>query len=95
MKTLKIYSRIISEKSNLGRFYNKVTQYIVVYDGNEFKNEHSMELNNPRLRVPFNLLLKTQNKTVIKEFASKLSKYSNSDKWLRKTLTEIIGEKTL
>lgn len=100
MKTLTIHARYVLRKTGyressgedeaqyLG-IYRESTQYVVTYDGREYRNGHAEHVENPRLRVPFRLVLETRSKADIKRFAERLGR-TNAEKWLSALLLDIM-----
>ncbi len=85
MKTLTIHSRTILTKTG----YRESPQYVVEYDGNTYRNGHSETIGNPRLKIPFRVILKTRSKAELSRFISKPGK-TNADKWLSALLGDIL-----
>lgn len=91
MKTIMIYKREITERTCYRKFrYKSRTQYTLVYDKNTLKN-HYEEIDNPRLRVKFILVLKTRSINKLEDFMNSLSK-TEDDKWLKNNLLSILKE---
>lgn len=91
MKTLTIYTRTILEKtgfSNKKYAFKQKMQFIVFYDNQECKN-HYESMNNPRLKIKFNQVLKTRSLNKVNEFTSKLSK-SNDDQSLKEAIENVL-----
>ncbi len=90
MKTLKIYKREISERPGFSRFrIRKVTQYVVLYDGSEYRNQHQEDFDNYKLRIRFVEVLNTRKSRSLDSFLMKLTN-TDSDKWLKHTLETFV-----
>lgn len=89
MKTLTIHSRTILERTGYRAHpYREALQYVVSYDNREYRNGHAESVENPRLRVPFRLILQTRSKDVITAFAAKLGR-KDAEKWLSALLGDL------
>lgn len=89
MKTLTIYKRSILERTGFKKWaYKNVDQITIVYNDLETSN-HSEDINNKRLKVKFNVILKTRSKKRIQVFINSLGR-CNSDKWLKNQLINIL-----
>lgn len=87
MKTLRIYKRTILERTGYKKHpYKEVEQITIIYDGKEISN-HYEDINNPRLKVKFELGLETRKKQVVKEFYSKLGR-TDGDKFVKSILVD-------
>lgn len=85
MKQVKIYSRTILEKTGFKKFPYKEVKQISLFIGEKEIKNHFEEIENPRLKKPFELILKTTSKNKINKFIEKLSQ-TNDDKWLKEKL---------
>ena len=87
MKTLLIYTRKVLERTGYKKHpYKEVNQVIIQYDGMNYSN-CSEELDNPRLKIKFNLDLKTRSLKKINEYLKGLG-MTDSDKFIKKTIKE-------
>ena len=92
MKTLSIYTRKISERTGYKKHsYKEVKQVIIQYDGRSYSNCEE-KLDNPRLKIKFNLDLKTRSIKKIKEYLKSLG-MTDSDKFIRKTIESVSCDK--
>lgn len=90
MKTLTIHSRTILTKTGYRAHpYRESTQYVVSYDGREYRNGHAEYIENPRLRVPFRLVLETRSEKDVGAFLKKLGR-TNAEKWLCALILDIM-----
>lgn len=86
MKTLRIYKREVTERTGFSKFrFKSTTQYVVAYDGHEYRNGHQEEVDNYKLRIRFSEILNTRRKGELNYFLTKLSK-TNADKWLKQVI---------
>ena len=89
MKTITIYSRKVLERTGYRQYpYKEVKQVTIIYDGKEYKN-HTEKLDNPRLKIKFNVELQTRSKKVLEGYINSLSR-TNTDKWIRDQLNSIM-----
>lgn len=90
MKTLKIYSRTVMEKTGFRKYpYKEVKQVVINYDGKTYSN-CTEKVDNPRLKIKFEIELETRNKGVLENYLNNLGR-SEADKFTKKTLTEIVA----
>ena len=91
MKTLKIYERTILNRT-YGGYYNPQVQTTIIYNNVVFKN-HCEYINNPKLRVKFNLKFETRNKNDIRDYYYKIFKSkTDNDKFVKSVLEKILDE---
>lgn len=89
MKTLTIHARTVLTRTGYRAHpYREALQYVVSYDGREYRNGHAENINNPRLRVPFRIVLETRSKATIKRFAERLGR-KDAEKWLAELLGDL------
>lgn len=85
MKTLRIYKRTILEITGFKKYpFKEAEQITIIYDGKKISN-HYEDINNPRLKIKFELVLDTRKKQVVKEFYKKLGR-SDTDKFVKSIL---------
>ena len=90
MKTIKIYTREILVRTGFRKYpFKKKKEYTVIYNGRELAN-HYENIDNPRLRVKFNEVLKTRSLSALREFQKKLRK-TNDDQHLLAAIETIIN----
>ena len=90
MKTLTIHARTVLTRTGYRAHpYREALQYVVSYDGREYRNGHAEHVENPRLRVPFRLVLNTRSEKDVGSFLKKLGR-SKADKWLSALLLDIM-----
>lgn len=91
MKTIKIYKRTITEKTGYSKFpYKQVEQITILYNNIKTSN-HYENIDNPRLKVKFELILNTRKKSDLKGFIDRLGR-SDNDKWQKQILSKILGK---
>ena len=89
MKTLKIYKRTILVRTGFKKYpYKSETQYTLIYNGEEFKN-HYEDINNKRLKIPFEKVLETRKTADVVSFVDKLGR-TESDKFIKKIILDHI-----
>lgn len=89
MKTILIYKRSILERTGFKKWpYREVDQITILYKGEEIKN-HYESINNPRLKIKFQEVLKTRSKKALENYINKLSN-RDVDKWQKSVLKEIL-----
>ena len=89
MKTITIYSRKILERTGFRQYpYKESKQVSIVYGGKLYEN-HSEKIDNPRLKVKFNVELQTRSKKALQGYINSLSR-TNTDKWINEQLTKIM-----
>lgn len=87
MKTLSIYTRNVLERTGYRKHpYKEVKQVIIKYNGLHYSNCEE-ELDNPRLKIKFNLDLKTRSLKKVKEYLKSLG-MTDADKFIKKTIEE-------
>ena len=89
MKTLTIYTREILERTGFRKYpYKEVTQVTILYDNKEFKN-HSEDISNSRLKIPFNKVIETRSSKVLNDYLNRLHN-TTSDKFIKNTINSLI-----
>ena len=90
MKTLTIYKRTITERTQYRAYrFKEVDQVTIIYGGKTYQN-HTEDIANPRLRVKFEKVLTTRRKDTLQSYINTLGR-SNSDKWQKSTLEILEG----
>ncbi len=90
MKKVTIYKREILERTGYRKYpFKKVVQYIIYYNDEEIRNNHSEDPNNPKLKIPFVQIFSSGSKGDLIQFVKNLS-MTNADKWLKMILKTII-----
>lgn len=87
MKVLRVYRRTMFKRTS-SRYFKKDVQLSVFYDDKEYRN-HYEDINNPRLRVKFDLILTTRKKCDVEKCITFLGK-TEAEKWLKETLNSIL-----
>lgn len=91
MKTIKVYAReILMPTGYKAHPYKKQTQYIVLHNGEMYRNHHLETLGNGRLRKPFVEVLNTRSSKTVEVVIKTLGK-TDAEKWLKITLKCIIA----
>lgn len=94
MKTISIYTRKILERTGFAKYpYKEVEQFTIIYDKKEIKN-HLEKIDNPRLKVKFELVFKTRSEEKLKELISKLHS-TDGQKWLKEKLLNIVEKENV
>ena len=89
MKHLTIYSRKVLQRTGFRAYpYKEVKQVSIFYNGEEIKN-HSEKIDNPRLKIKFNIELQTRSKKALEGYINNLSR-TNTDKWIKDQLKNIM-----
>ena len=92
MKTITIYTRKVLQRTGFRQYpYKEVKQVSIIYDGEEIKN-HSEKLDNPRLKIKFNVELQTRSKKVLQGYINSLRR-TDADKWIKEQLSKIMEAK--
>ena len=90
MKTLTVYTRKVLELTGyITHPYKEVKQVIIKYKGMNYSNCYGVYLDNSRLKIKFNLDLKTRSLKKIKEYLKGLG-MTEADKFIKKTIEEIL-----
>lgn len=90
-KTLKIYERTILNRT-YGGYYKPQVQTTIIYNNIVFKN-HCVYINNPKLRVKFNLKFESRNKNDIRDYYYKIfNSKTDNDKFVKSVLEKILDE---
>lgn len=92
MKQVKIYTRNILERTGFKKYPYKEVKQISIFVGKKEIKNHFEEINNPRLKKPFELTLKTTSQKKLNQFIERLSKI-DADKWLKEQLTNLLTNK--
>ena len=89
MKTITIYTRKVLQRTGFRQYpYKEVKQVSIIYDGEEIKN-HSEKLDNPRLKIKFNVELQTRSKKALQGYINSLRR-TDADKWIKEQLSKIL-----
>lgn len=89
MKQIIIYSRKVMQRTGFRQYpYKEVKQVSIIYDGEEIKN-HSEKLDNPRLKIKFNVELQTRSKKALQGYINSLRR-TDADKWIKEELAKIL-----
>lgn len=89
MKTITIYSRKILARTGYRQYpYKEVKQVSIIYDGKLYEN-HSEKIDNPRLKIKFNVELQTRSKKALQGYINSLSR-TNTDKWIKDQLAKVM-----
>ena len=88
MKTLTIYKRTITERTQYRQYRFKETEQVTIVYGDKFYQNHNEDITNPRLRVKFQKVLTTRRKDTMQSYINTLGR-SNADKW-QKSILEIL-----
>ena len=92
MKTIKVYSRVILERTRYVKFrYQEKEEISIIYEGKEVSN-HYGSYDNPKLRIPFKKVLDTRSRKEVEAFIKSLGR-TDSDKWLKDELLKILERK--
>ena len=90
MKTLTIHARTILTRTGYRAHpYKEALQYVVTYDGRTYRNGHAETPENPRLRVPFRVILETRSQKDVGAFLKKLGR-KDAEKWLSSLLLDLL-----
>lgn len=91
MKKITIYERTIKERTGYRKYpFKNVKQFTVFYNGQIFAN-HSEDVNNKHLRVPFVKVLDTRKKNDLEAFLGGLGR-TEAEKLLKKHVEEMTEE---
>lgn len=89
MKTIKVYSRVVLKRTGYRKYpYKESKEISIFYNGQEIYN-HCNSIDNPKLKIPFTLDLKTRSKKSVENFISNLRRISE-DVWLKQKLIDIL-----
>lgn len=89
MKTIKIYKRTILEKTGYKKHpYKEVEQVTIFFDGKAQSN-HNEDINNPRLKVKFDLVFNTRKKADLKNYIDGLGR-TKSHLWQKVILCDLL-----
>ena len=88
MKTLRVYKRTILERTGFKKYpYKQVDQITITYD-DRIAGNHFEDINNPRLKIKFELVLETRNKKVLEKYINSLGQ-TESDKWQKSIFKQL------
>lgn len=89
MKTIKIYSRVVLKRTGYRQYpYKESKEISIFYNGKEINN-HYTSIDNPKLKIPFTLDLKTRSRKSVENFIKNLCRFSE-DLWLKDKLLNIL-----
>lgn len=89
MKTLKIIERTILVRTGQRRFpYKKERQVTIVYDKEPIAQNHYVDINNPRLKVEFEVSFKTKSEERLQKYIDNLGR-TNVEKWIKEQLNKL------
>ena len=89
MKTIKIYKRTVLERTGFKKYpYKEVEQVTIILDGKAQSN-HNEDINNPRLKVKFDLVLNTRKKADLESYINGLGR-TESNLWQKARLSELL-----
>lgn len=90
MKTLAIYSRVVTERAPWVHYRYKSARQIAIYYGGELIAKNSDETpENPRLKIKFSKSLETRSKARLSQCIDRLSADRTKEgKWLYKSLRD-------
>lgn len=92
MKTIKIYTRKILERTGYKAHpYKDKRQFIVTCGGKIYRNGHLEDLSNPRLKIPFAQVIETRSKKALEALIKTLGR-TDDEKWLKATLDTLTKE---
>lgn len=92
MKTVKVYSRVVLERTRYVKYRFRETEEIsILYEGKEISN-HYGSYDNPKLRIPFKKVLDTRSRKEVEAFIKTLGR-TDDDKWLKSELNKILERK--
>lgn len=90
MKTITILERTVMHRIAYRKYFKEEKQITILYDGERFANHYEDE-KNPRLRKPFQEILKTRSVKDAKAYLYALGR-KDTDKWQKDILEKILGE---
>lgn len=89
MKQITIYTRKVLQRTGFRAYpYKEVKQVSIIYGGKLYEN-HSEKIDNPRLKIKFNIELQTRSKKALQGYINGLSR-TNTDKWINEQLTKLL-----
>lgn len=89
MKQITIYTRKVLQRTGFRAYpYKEAKQVSIIYGGKLYEN-HSEKIDNPRLKIKFNVDLQTRSKKTLQGYINSLSR-TNTDKWIKEQLSNIM-----
>lgn len=90
MKTLTIFSRVVTERTPWVHYRYKSARQIAIYYGGELITKNSDETpENPRLKIKFSKTLETRSKARLSQYIDSVSADRTKEgKWLYKALLD-------
>lgn len=92
MKTIKIYTREITERGK-GGWYKVKTEYHIIYNKQDYNNVYrgeTLEEQSKRIRKPFELVFETRSKKRLQEYIKSL--YNTQwEQSIKQDLKEVIA----
>ncbi len=89
MKKIKIYERTVTERTGFRKHpYKEVHQFVIEHDDKVYKNDY-VDVNNKKLRIPFQVTLETRNKKDLKKYVDNLG-YTKADKQKKEILKKFL-----
>lgn len=90
MKTLKIYSRKILERTGYRKYpYKEVEQVVICYGKENYSNCYE-KIDNPKLKIKFEIEFESRSRKEIEKYIAKLSRTS-SDNFKKETINKILS----
>lgn len=90
MKKVKIYQRTVKERTGFKKYpFKEVTQCVIIHDNKVYKSSSSVDMDNKRLRIPFDMVLETRSKKELKKYYDRLGR-TESDKFKKSVLKKLI-----
>lgn len=75
MKRVEIYKREVLERAGCKKHpYKNVAQYIVFYDKREYRINHSIHLNNNKIKIKFLKVFDSRKKEELNDFVKNLKR---------------------
>lgn len=89
MRTLTIYKRTVLERTRYKKYrYKECEQTTIIFGGKVYRN-HDVDMDNPRLKVKFDVVLETNNEETVERYIESLGNSMN-DKWEKGVLRQIL-----
>ena len=91
MKTIKIYERVVTERTGYKKVPFKAVRQVTITQGNKIAENHYENINNPKLKVKFEKTFESRSKKAVYEYINRLGR-TDVEKWIKCILEQSLEE---
>lgn len=91
MKTIKIYERVVTERTGYKKVPFKAVRQVTITQGDKIAENHYEDINNQKLKVKFTKTFETRSQKAVKDYISKLGR-TDVEKWIKCILEQALWE---